>query len=108
MKGRSSNEAWFATDKGLGVLADFPTVTWVTYTTDHKRDQGMAVVQRGTEVLARIETKPNLPHNYVLWVDFDGDDAWLGTSKGLGHAIGKGYYPGLRRGKGGAGESRKN
>jgi hypothetical protein len=29
-------------------------------------------------------------------VEFDGDDAWLGTSKGLGHAIGDGYYPGLR------------
>jgi len=29
-------------------------------------------------------------------LDFDGDDAWVGTSKGLGHAIGKGYYPGLR------------
>ena len=54
------------------------------------------MVQRGPEVLAEIETPLSLPHNYVLWAEFDGDDVWLGTSKGLGHAIGEGYYPGLR------------
>lgn len=95
VKGRSANEAWFATDKGLGVLADFSTDTWVTYTTDHATHQGKAVVQRGKDVLTVVEMRPNLPHNYVLWVDFDGNDAWIGTSKGLGHAIGRGYYPGL-------------
>jgi hypothetical protein len=30
-----------------------------------------------------------------LWVEFDGPDAWVGTSKGLGWAIGAEYYPGL-------------
>ncbi|NIM50996.1 MAG: regulator, partial [Gemmatimonadales bacterium] len=54
----------FATDKGLGVLADFATDTWVIYTTDHRAHKGKAVVQRGTEVLAEIETPPNIPHNY--------------------------------------------
>ena len=96
VKGRSADEAWFSTDKGLGVLADFPTDTWVTYTGDHKTRTGKAVVQRGTRVLAEIETPLSLPHNYVLWTEFDGKDAWVGTSKGLGHAIGEGYYPGLR------------
>ena len=99
VKGRSADEAWFATDKGLGVLADFETDTWVTYTSDHQTHKGKAVVQRGTEVLAEIETPPNLPHNYVLWAEFDGDDAWVGTSKGVGHAIGQGYYPRLRVGE---------
>ena len=98
VKGRSAHEAWFCTDKGLGVLADFPTNTWVTYTTDHQNHRGRAVVQRDLEVLAEIDMGINLPHNYVLWAELDGDDAWLGTSKGLGHAIGKGYYPGVRDG----------
>jgi ligand-binding sensor domain-containing protein len=98
--GRSANEAWFATDKGLGVVADFPTDTWVTYTTDRKAHRGNAVVQRGRDVLGEITMPPNLPHNHVLWVELDGDDVWLGTSKGLGRAIGKGYYPGLRIGDG--------
>ena len=28
--------------------------------------------------------------------DFDGGDVWVGTSKGLGWAIGPDYYAGLR------------
>lgn len=96
VKGRSANEAWYCTDKGLGVLADFQTNTWVTYTSDHAAGNGKAVVTRDKRVLAEIETPYSLPHNYVLWCEFDGDDAWLGTSKGVGHAVGRGYYRGLR------------
>jgi len=95
VKGRSADEAWFSSDKGLGVLTDFATDTWVTYTSNHKAHKGKAVVTRGSDVLAEIETQLSLPHNYVLWVELDGHDAWVGTSKGLGHAIGKGYYQGL-------------
>jgi len=98
VKGRSANEAWFATDKGLGVLADFPTDTWVTYTMDPKAHAGKAVIQRGTKVLRTVDMPKGVPHNYVLWVDIDGNDAWVGTSKGLGWAIGDGYYQGLRAG----------
>ena len=94
--GRSANEAWFCSDKGLGVIVDFPTNTWVTYTTDQGAGRGKAVVTRDTTVLAEIETMPNLPHNFVLCAGIDGDDAWVGTSKGLAHAIGRGYYPGMR------------
>jgi len=94
--GRSANEAWFCSDKGLGVIVDFPTNTWVTYTTDQGAGRGKAVVTRDTTVLAEIETMPNLPHNFVLCAGIDGDDAWVGTSKGLAHAVGKGYYPGMR------------
>lgn len=96
VKGRSANEAWFSTDKGLGVLVDFPSDTWVTYTMDPNTHQGRAVVQRGAEVLKTVRMPKNIPHNHVLCVDFDGDDAWVGTSKGLGLAVGKGYYAGLK------------
>jgi hypothetical protein len=96
VKGRSANEAWFATDKGLAVLADFPTDTWVTYTMEPETHRGKAVICRGTKVLKTVEMKRNIPHNYALWVEFDGNDAWVGTSKGLGWAVGDGYYPGLK------------
>ena len=98
VKGRSANEAWFSTDKGLGVVADFPSDTWVTYTMDPKTRQGKAVIRRGTEVLKTIEMPKSIPHNYVLWTEFDGNDAWVGTSKGLARAIGDGYYSGLKVG----------
>ena len=96
IKARSANEAWFSTDKGLGVVADFPTDTWVVYTTDHATDTGQALVTRAGEVVETISMEPNLPHNYVLWTELDGDDVWIGTSKGLAHGIGEGYCPGLR------------
>jgi ligand-binding sensor domain-containing protein len=86
--GRDANEAWFATDRGLGVLADFASDTWVTYTRVGAERKGLAVISRGTEVVRTIETGLSIPHNYVLWVEIDGDDAWVGTSKGLAWARG--------------------
>jgi hypothetical protein len=94
--GRSAREAWFATDKGLGAPADFETDTWVTYTRDPRESKGTAVVSRGTEVLETIETGLNIPHNYVLWIEPDGNDVWVGTSKGLARAVGIDYFEGLK------------
>jgi len=98
VQGRSANEAWFATDKGLGVVTDFATDTWVTYTADPKARAGRAVITRGGKVVKTVAMKKCLSHNYVLWVEFDGNDTWVGTSKGLSRAVGTGYYPGLKQG----------
>jgi hypothetical protein len=78
------------------VVVDYPTDTWVVYTTDHKSGKGQAVISRSGEIIETVEMAPNIPHNYVLWTELDGDDVWVGTSKGLGHGIGKGYFPRLR------------
>jgi len=96
VKGRDGNEAWFATDKGVGVVADFPTDTWVTYTMDPNTFRGRAIVSRNQEVIDTIDMPRTIPHNYALWVDFDNDDVWVGTSKGVGWAVGSGYYKGLK------------
>jgi hypothetical protein len=37
-----------------------------------------------------------VPHSFMIAVDVDGNDIWVGTSKGLGWGIGEGYYPGTR------------
>ncbi len=95
VRGRSADEAWFCTDRGIGAVVDFATDTWVAYETDHKAGKGRAVVQRGAEVVQTVEMPPNLPHNYTLCVEFDGADVWVGTSKGLARGIGDGYYPRL-------------
>jgi len=97
VKGRDANEAWFATDKGLGVLADFPTDTWITYTMDPNTHGGKAIVSRNKEILEVVDMPVSIPHNYALWTEFDDNDVWVGTSKGLGWAIGTGYYKGLRQ-----------
>jgi ligand-binding sensor domain-containing protein len=95
-RGRSANEAWFCTDQGIGVMADFPSETWVVYTMDPKTHRGKAVVKRNGKILETMESELGIPHNYVLWADFDGGDVWVGTSKGLGWAKGPDYYAGLR------------
>ncbi len=97
VRARSANEAWFATDKGMGVVADFPSDTVVSYTRDPKTLAGKAVVYRGGKVLRTVAMEKSVPHNYILGVDIDGNDVWVASSKGLGWAIGDGYYPGLRR-----------
>lgn len=95
VKGRSANEAWFATDRGVGVVTDFESDTWVTYTMDPESKRGRAVVQRGTEVVKTLDLDRCIPHNYTLAVEFDDKDVWVGTSKGLARGVGKGYYPRL-------------
>ncbi len=96
VKARSANEAWYCTDKGLGVITDFKTNTWVVYTRDPEKHTGKAVVMRDRDVLKTIDTGINIPHNYVLCADLDGNDVWVGTSKGLAWGIGDAYYAGLR------------
>jgi ligand-binding sensor domain-containing protein len=101
MKARSAIEAWYCTDKGLGAIMDFETNTWVAYTRDPKTLRGKAVVTRDKTVLEEIDMDVGVPHSFAISIDFDGQDVWIGTAKGLGWGIGEAYYPGLRE-KGGA------
>jgi ligand-binding sensor domain-containing protein len=96
VKGRSGNEAWFCTDKGVGVVTDFPSDTWVTYSMDPESHQGIAVVSRNKQVLETLRTPSGIPHNYTLCADVDGPDVWVGTSKGLARGVGRDYFAGLR------------
>lgn len=96
MRARSAIEAWFATDKGLGAVMDSATNTWVAYTRDPKAKIGKAVVTRDKTVIETIETGLNVPHNYIIALDVDGNDVFAGTAKGLAWGVGDGYYGGLR------------
>ncbi len=96
VKGRSANEAWYCTDKGVGAVTDFESNTWVVYTLDAENHSGKAVVMRDREVLKTVDTGVNIPHNYALCADVDGNDVWVGTSKGLAWGIGESYYAGLK------------
>ncbi len=57
VKAVDGNRAWFSTDKGL---AYYDGVNWQVY---------------------------HPVHDYVLGVDFQGDDIWVATAKGLSHGI---------------------
>ncbi|MGE5488654.1 MAG: regulator [bacterium] len=96
LSARSSDEAWFCTDKGAAAIVDFATNTWVSYTRNPDGEGGKAVVMRDKQVLETVELPVSIPHNYIIAADVDGNDVWIGTAKGLGWGIGEGYYRGLR------------
>jgi ligand-binding sensor domain-containing protein len=96
VKARSTDEAWFSTDKGVGVLTDFESNTWVAYQMDPKTHHGKATVYKDREVLEEVETATGIPHNFIIYTELDGNDVWVGTSKGLAWGKGEGYYPRLR------------
>jgi ligand-binding sensor domain-containing protein len=96
LKARSGQEAWFCSDKGLGACMDAESDTWVTYTSNGKQHSGKGVIQCGHERIKTVDTGYSVPHSFIICVDFDGNDVWVGTSKGVGHGIGDGYYPRLR------------
>ena len=95
VKARSSDEAWFSTDKGVGVLTDCDQHL-VSYQMDPKTHHGKATVYRDREVLEQVESETGVPHNYIIYCEMDGNDVWVGTSKGLGWGKGAGYYPQLK------------
>jgi hypothetical protein len=96
VKARSADECWFAHDKGLGVVADFPTDTYVAYTRHPDTLRGQAKVYRSGKLLKEVDLENAVPQNFIICVDHDGNDTWVGTGKGLGCAIGEGYYAGVK------------
>jgi ligand-binding sensor domain-containing protein len=96
VKARSGQEAWFCSDKGLGVVADGPGDTWIVYTRDPGRDTGRATITKGGKVVEVTSTGLSVPHNFQINMDIDGNDVWVATAKGVAWGIGEGYYAGLR------------
>jgi len=78
--------AWVCTDKGLSVVNGDDN-RWVTYTPTHgpmEGDKGWEVrVFHEKELLETQELAEGLANNFVLGVDFQGDDVWVATSKGV-------------------------
>ncbi len=91
--------AWVCTDKGLSVV-NGDTNRWVTYTPADpawtKRQLPPAAPIEGTKgwvakifddskLLETIPLEHGLANNHVYGVDFQGDDVWVATSKGISH-----------------------
>ena len=96
VKARSADECYFATDKGLGVVADFTTDSVVTYTRDPNTLRGKAQVFKSGKLVTTVDMETAVPHNFIIGIDVDGNDTWVATGKGLGWAVGEGYYAGVK------------
>jgi len=96
--GRSGTSCYVSTDKGLAVLVDYDTDTWVTYKRDSESDEiWTAHVMVGNNTIMTIPTNLTLPNHFVICSEFTGNDLWIGTGHGLARGSGRGYWDGLQK-----------
>lgn len=78
--------AWVCTDKGLSTV-NGDTNRWVTYTPIHgpmEGDKGWeARVYQEGNLLEKHKLEKGLSNNFIWAVDFQGEDIWVATSKGV-------------------------
>jgi ligand-binding sensor domain-containing protein len=84
IKAVDGNRAWFCTDKGL---AYYDGVNWAVYRPSLESHQPEMIVRDGEGNSSRMTVETAPAHNYVLAIDFQGDDVWVATAKGLSHGI---------------------
>jgi ligand-binding sensor domain-containing protein len=84
VKGLDATRAWFCTDKGL---AYYDGVNWAVYrpALDTGKPEMYVRDAEGNTTPIAVDTAP--AHNYVLAIDFQGEDIWVATAKGLSHGI---------------------
>ena len=80
------NEVWACTQKGLSEL-NTRTDTWTSYSPDPKTGRGNILITHPDGKKDRIGSATTLAHNYILSMDFQGDDLWVATAQGLSHGI---------------------
>jgi ligand-binding sensor domain-containing protein len=96
-----THNGWICTDKGLSVL-NHDTNHWVTYKPNEEEQNeghhegGIIELWNGGELVETRKTKTGIAHKFVLSVDFQGEDVWVGTSHGLSHGIRKPEQMGMR------------
>lgn len=84
---RADGSVWIGSERGLQVLADPATATWIAYRRGGN-GSGRALVLRGTETLADRPCTGALPDGRVHCVAFQGQDVWVGTGRGVARGIG--------------------
>ena len=84
VKAVDGTHAWFSTDKGL---AYYDGENWAVYrpALDTHAPEMWIRAKDGTVKRMDVTTAP--AHNYILGVDFQGDDLWVATAEGLSHGI---------------------
>ena len=84
MKAVDGKQAWFSTDKGL---AYYDGENWAVYRPALDTHKPEMLIRDAAGRVTHVETGTAPAHNYVFGVDFQGDDIWVATAKGLSHGI---------------------
>jgi ligand-binding sensor domain-containing protein len=83
-KGVDAHRAWFCTDKGL---AYYDGVNWAVYRPSLTTGKPEMFVRDAQGHVSSVSVATAPAHNYILGIDFQGDDIWVATAKGLSHGI---------------------
>jgi len=75
---------WFSTDKGL---AYFDGVRWATYRPALDTHAPEMLVRDAAGAVTRIPVATAPSFHYTFGIDFQNDDVWVATAKGLSHGI---------------------
>ena len=84
VKAIDANRAWFSTDKGL---AFYDGTNWAVYRPALENGAPEMFVRDASGKTTPVAVTSAPAHNYILGVDFQGDDIWVATAKGLSHGI---------------------
>jgi ABC-type branched-subunit amino acid transport system substrate-binding protein len=83
------------TDRGLHVLTDLGTSTWVTYGRHGPGPQGLVTLTRDARTLGNRVSSSGLPADRVRCVALQGDVVWAGTPSGLARSTRTGSWDDL-------------
>ena len=84
VKGVDGKRAWFCTDKGL---AYYDGVNWAVYRPSLQDGKPEMTVRDASGVVTPVPVATAPAHNYILGIDFQGEDIWVATAEGLSHGI---------------------
>jgi len=84
VKAVDGKRAWFSTDKGL---AYYDGENWAVYRPALDTHKPEMLVRDAAGKVTPVATETAPSHNYVLGVDFDGEDIWVATAHGLSHGV---------------------
>jgi hypothetical protein len=68
-------------------MLDYSTNTWVSYWPGKQKGQGEIEITWPDGKKQKLTTSTTLAHNYILNMDFEGEDIWVATALGLSHGI---------------------
>ena len=84
VKGVDANHAWFGTDKGL---AYYDGVNWAVYRPSLSTGKPEMTIRDAKGKISPVDVSTAPAHNYILGIDFQGNDIWVATAKGLSHGV---------------------
>ena len=84
IKGVDANRAWFCTDKGL---AYYDGTNWAVYRPNLDTGKPEMLVRNAAGETSKVKVDSAPAHNYILGIDFQGDDVWVATAEGFSHGI---------------------